>query len=146
MIDWRLLVLIGGMTAFGQAMVVTRTDEFLSTLVVKLLGGLGPYGILAGFFSLTVALSQPLSNAAAALTVLPVALSTAEAIGANPRAFAVTVTLAASASFITPLEPSCLLVYPAGHYRFSDFVKVGWPLTVLVMILVMSLVPALWKM
>ena len=62
------------------------------------------------------------------------------------RAFAVVVTLAASASFITPLEPSCVLVYPAGHYRFGDFVKVGFPLTLVVMFIVLTLVPLVWPL
>ncbi|PYV01596.1 MAG: potassium transporter TrkA, partial [Acidobacteria bacterium] len=118
----------------------------LAALIVNFVGNFGPMGLLAAFFVLTVVLSQPLSNAAAALAVLPTALATAEKIGANPRAFAVVVTLAASASFITPLEPSCVLVYPAGHYRFGDFVKVGFPLTLVVMFVVLTLVPLVWPL
>ncbi|PYV17055.1 MAG: potassium transporter TrkA [Acidobacteria bacterium] len=145
-IDWRLLVMIGAMTAFGQAMVRTGADVFLAGLMVRVSSWFGPYGILAGFFVLTVALSQPLSNAAAALAVLPIAVATAERIGANPRTFAVVVTMAASASFITPLEPSCVLVYPAGRYRFIDFVKVGAPLTLVTMVVVLGLVPFFWPL
>ena len=146
LIDWRLLIVIGAMTAFGQAMITTGADKFLAALIVNFVGNFGPMGLLAAFFVLTVVLSQPLSNAAAALAVLPTALATAERIGANPRAFAVVVTLAASASFITPLEPSCVLVYPAGHYRFGDFVKVGFPLTLVVMFVVLTLVPLVWPL
>jgi len=146
LIDWRLLIVIGAMTAFGQAMIATGADKLLAGLIVNVMGNFGPTGLLAGFFALTVALSQPLSNAAAALAVLPTALATAERVGANPRAFAVVVTLAASASFITPLEPSCVLVYPAGHYRFGDFVKVGFPLTLVVMFVVLTLVPLVWPL
>ncbi|PYV38702.1 MAG: potassium transporter TrkA [Acidobacteria bacterium] len=126
LIDWRLLIVIGAMTAFGQAMITTGADKFLAALIVNFVGNLGPMGLLAAFFVLTVVLSQPLSNAAAALAVLPTALATAERIGANPRAFAVVVTLAASASFITPLEPSCVLVYPAG--LVLTLVPLVWPL------------------
>jgi di/tricarboxylate transporter len=146
LIDWRLLVLIGAMTAFGQAMVRTGADVFLADQVVAALRSFGPRGVLAGFFVLTVALSQPLSNAAAALAVLPIALATAERLGANPRTFAVVVTLAASASFITPLEPSCVLVYPAGHYRFRDFVTVGSLLTLVVMVIVLGMAPIFWPL
>ncbi len=146
LIDWRLLIVIGAMTAFGQAMITTGADKFLAALIVNFVGNFGPMGLLAAFFALTVVLSQPLSNAAAALAVLPTALATAEKVGANPRAFAVVVTLAASASFITPLEPSCVLVYPAGHYRFGDFVKVGFPLTLVVMFVVLTLVPLVWPL
>jgi di/tricarboxylate transporter len=146
LVDWRLIVLIGGMTAFGQAMVNTGTDKFLADLVVDAAGRFGPRGLLAGFYLLTVALTQPLSNAAAALTVLPVALATADRAGSDPRAFAVVVTLAASASFMTPLEPSCVIVYPAGRYRFIDFLRVGTPLTLVAMIVVLALVPLIWKL
>lgn len=146
LVNWRLLLLIGGMTSFGQAMVNTGTDRFLADLIIKATGPLGAYGILAGFFILTVALTQPLSNAAAALAVLPIALATAESLGANLRTFAVVVTLAASNSFITPLEPSCILVYPAGRYRFSDFVKAGGALTILAMIIILTMVPLIWPL
>ncbi len=144
LIEWRLLIMIGGMTAFGQALVATGADKFLADLIVKTSGFFGPHGILMGFFVLTVALSQPLSNAAAALAVLPVAVASAESLGANPRAFAVAVTMAASASFMTPFEPSCVLVYPAGRYRFLDFIKVGLPLTLVFMAVVLIMVPLIW--
>jgi di/tricarboxylate transporter len=146
LVDWSLLVMIAAMTAFGQAMVRTGADTFLAGQVLRVSGVLGPYGVLAGLFVLTVALSQPLSNAAAALAVLPIAVATAERLAVNPRTFAVVVTMAASASFITPLEPSCVLVYPAGRYRFVDFVKVGTPLTLVVMVVVLGLVPFFWPL
>ena len=75
-----------------------------------------------------------MSNQAAALVVLPVAIKTALAVGLNPRPFAVAVTLAASSSFLTPLEPACVLVYTPGRYRFFDFVKIGSILTVIVFV------------
>ena len=87
-----------------------------------------------------------MSNAAAALVVLPVALSTATQLELNPRTFAVLITLSASLSFIAPLEPACLLVYGPGKYRFLDFVKSGLPLTVLAFIILMLLVPMLWPL
>ncbi len=145
-IDWRLLILIGGMTAFGVAMEKTGTAEFLSGLIVNLLLPLGVHGILAGFFVLTILLTQPMSNAAAALVVLPVAIKTAEVLGSNPRTFAIGVMLAASISFIAPLEPSCILVYGPGKYRFMDFVKVGLGLTVLLCVVVLTLLPYFWPL
>ena len=74
---------------------------------------------------LTMALTRPLSNAAAVLVVLPVAISTAIQLDVKPRSLAVLVALSASLSFITPFEPACLLVYGPGGHRFSDFVKSG---------------------
>lgn len=124
-IDWRLLILIGGMTAFGTAMEKSGAASFLARGIVGLLEPQSPLVILAGFAVLTILLTQPMSNAAAALVVLPVALSTAATLGADPRSFAIGIMLAASISFIAPLEPSCILVYSPGKYRFVDFVRVG---------------------
>jgi di/tricarboxylate transporter len=143
-IDWRLLILIACMISFGLAMEKTRADQYLADLIVKGTGQYGPVAVLAGFFLMTVALTQPMSNQAAALVMLPIAIKTALALGLNPRTFAVTVTYAASCSFLTPLEPACVLVYTPGRYRFLDFVKVGTVLTVAVFAIVIWLVPLFW--
>jgi len=145
-IDWRLLILIGGMTAFGIAMEKTGTAEFLAKWIVHFLEPLGPKGIMAGFFVLTILLTQPMSNAAAALVVLPVAINTAETLHVNQRTFAIAIMLAASVSFITPLEPSCILVYGPGKYRFTDFVKVGVWLTLILVVVIFFAVPAFWPL
>lgn len=145
-IDWRLLILIGGMTAFGVAMEKTGAAEFVAKGIVQWLEPLGAKGVMAGFFVLTIALTQPMSNAAAALVVLPVALSSAEALGVNQRTFAISIMLAASVSFITPLEPSCILVYGPGKYRFVDFVKTGIWLTLILVVVVFFAVPHFWPL
>ncbi len=145
-IDWRLLILIGGMTAFGVAMEKTGTAEYLSQLILQVFSPLGVHGILAGFFIVTILLTQPMSNAAAALVVLPVAITTAELIGCEPRTFAIAIMLAASISFIAPLEPSCILVYGPGKYRFMNFVKVGLGLTLVLSVLVLSLLTVFWPL
>ena len=138
-VDWRLLVLIGGMTAFGTAMDKTGAASYLAGLIVNWFEPFGILAILGGFFVLTIVLTQPMSNAAAALVVLPVAISAAQKLGANERTFAIAIMLAASVSFITPFEPSCILVYGPGKYRFIDFVKVGLGLTAVLTIAVLSL-------
>lgn len=145
-IDWRLLILIGGMTAFGLAMQKTGAAEFLASGIVRYLHPLGLPTVIFGFFVLTILLTQPMSNAAAALVVLPVALSAAQTLGVNPRTFAVGIMLAASISFVTPLEPSCILVYGPGKYRFKDFVKTGLGLTILLVFLVLILLPVFWPL
>ena len=101
---------------------------------------------MAGFIVLTILLTQPMSNAAAALVVLPVALKAAERLGANPHTFAIAVMLSASLSVMTPFEPSCLLVYAPGKYRFRDFLKVGFGLTVVLFAVMVLLIPVFWKM
>ena len=144
LIDWRLIVLIACMISFGTAMEKTGADKYLAGMINVYFGQYGAFALLAGFFALTVALTQPMSNQAAALVVLPVAVQTAVALGLNPRTFAVAVTYAASCSFITPLEPACVLIYTPGRYRFFDFVKVGTILTIAVFFIVMWLVPIFW--
>jgi di/tricarboxylate transporter len=145
LIDFRLLVLIACMMSFGVAMEKTGADKYLAGLIQTYFGEYGATAVLAGFFILTVALTQPMSNQAAALVVLPVAVKTAVILGLNPRTFAVAVTYAASCSFLTPLEPACVLVYTPGRYRFFDFVKIGSLLTVIVFIVVILLVPLIWR-
>ncbi len=144
LIDFRLLVLIACMMSFGVAMEKTGTDVFLAGLIQHYFGAYGPSAILAGFFLLTVLMTQPMSNQAAALVVLPVAVKAAIGLGLNPRTFIVAVTYAASFSFITPLEPACVLVYTPGRYRFMDFVKIGTILTIIVFTVSMLLVPLFW--
>lgn len=145
-IDLRLLLLIGGMTAFGTAMEKTGAAAMVAQWVVAWLSPLGPLMVLAGFFVLTIALTQPMSNAAAALVVLPVAMNAARTMGASERTFAIAIMLAASISFITPLEPSCTLVYGPGRYRFMDFVKVGGGLTLVLIPVVLLFIPIFWSL
>lgn len=145
-IDWRLLVLIGGMTSFGTAMSKTGADLFLADAIVTFLEPMGTRFILAGFMILTVVLTQPMSNAAAAMVVLPIALKTAEALQVNERTFAIAVILSASISMITPFEPACLLVYGPGRYRFIDFLKIGGILTLILVALIIYVIPTFWPL
>ncbi|HNF67929.1 MAG TPA: SLC13 family permease [Chitinophagales bacterium] len=145
-IEWKLLVLIAGMTAFGTAMANSGADKYLAGLIVDWFGGMGPMGIMAGFMVLTVLLTQPMSNAAAALVVLPVALEAAHTLDVNPLTYAVAVMLSASVSLITPFEPSCILVYGPGKYKFGDFFKVGGILTLILMVIIYLTVPITWPL
>ncbi len=145
LIDFRLLVLIACMISFGTAMEKTGADVYLADFIKTHFEQYGSTAVLAGFFALTVFLTQPMSNQAAALVVVPVAVQTAVLLGLNPRTFAVAVTYAASFSFVTPLEPACILVYTPGRYKFMDFVKVGTILTIIVFIVSIILVPIFWK-
>lgn len=146
LIDFRLLVLIACMMSFGVAMENTKADVYLAGLIEHYFAQYGATAVLAGFFLFTVLLTQPMSNQAAALVVLPVAIKTAVALGLNPRTFIIGVTYAASFSFITPLEPACVLVYTPGRYRFMDFVKIGSILTIIVFVVSITLVPVFWPL
>jgi di/tricarboxylate transporter len=145
-IDWRLLVMIGGMFAFGAAMEKSGAAAWLAGGIITHVSPHGSYAVLASFFVVTILLSMPMSNQAAALVVLPVAIHVATQLGMNPRALVMGVAFAASCSFLTPLEPACLLVYGPGRYRFGDFARVGFPLTILMFVIAMLLLPVFWPL
>lgn len=141
-IDWRVLIVIGGMTAFGAAMRESGTANWLA-------GGIqsafeSPRMVLAGFILLTMFLTQTMSNAAAALVVLPVAMQTADTLNVSGQTYAIAVMLGASSSFVAPFEPACILVSGPGKYRFSDYVKAGLGLTLIMAFLVWFFVPIIW--
>jgi di/tricarboxylate transporter len=143
-VRWKVLILIASMLALGTAMELTGAAAFLADQIVLVAGRSGPFWLLSAFFALTVLLTQPMSNQAAAAVVLPVAVRTADQLALNPRSFAIIIALAASCSYLTPLEPACLLVYGPGRYRFWDFLKVGALPTALIYVLCILLVPVLW--
>lgn len=145
-VEWKAIILIGCMLSLGVAMEKTGAARYLSSLIVEGIGLANPLYLLAGFFVLTVVLTQPMSNQAAAIVLLPIALQTANQIQVNPRTFAMMIAVAASCSYITPLEPSCVMVYGAGRYRFADFLKVGSLLTLLIFVIAMLLVPIVWPL
>ena len=136
------LIVIGGMTAFGAAMRESGTANWLA-------GGIqsafeSPRMVLAGFILLTMFLTQTMSNAAAALVVLPVAMQTADTLNVSGQTYAIAVMLGASSSFVAPFEPACILVSGPGKYRFSDYLKAGLGLTLIMAFLVWFFVPIIW--
>jgi di/tricarboxylate transporter len=145
-LEWKVLILIACMLSLGIAMQTTGTAEFLAERLVSLVGGWNPLWLLSGFFILTVLLTQPMSNQAAAAVIIPLALQTAVELNLNPRTFAMMIAVAASTSYMTPLEPACLMVYGPGHYRFVDFFKVGGLLTLIIYLLAIGLVPLIWPL
>ena len=145
-VEWKAIILIGTMLGLGAAMEHTGTAKYLAGQIVSLTGDANPLWLLTGFFALAVLLTQPMSNQAAAIVVLPVAIQTALQPGLNPRTFAMMIAVAASCSYLTPLEPSCLMVYGPGRYRFMDFFKFGSVLTLLIYGISIALVPIVWPL
>lgn len=144
-IDFRLLILIAGMSALGTAMTKSGAAAWISGALIEHVSPYGLQAVMAGLIVLTVFLTQPLSNAAAAMVVLPLALDAAAKLGVDPRPFVVAVMLSASVSLVTPFEPSCILVYTPGRYRFSDFFRTGFLLTALLMVVLVLMIPLFWK-
>lgn len=145
-VEWKVLILIGSMLGVGIALEHTGAATYLAGLIVTTFGHANPIWMLSGFFLLTMLLTQPMSNQAAAAVVVPIAIQTALQLGLNPRAFTVMIAVGASCSFLTPLEPSCLMVYGPGRYRFLDFLKVGFLLTVFIYLIAILIVPLIWKL
>ncbi|QBF26300.1 SLC13 family permease [Pseudomonas tructae] len=141
-IHWQSLVLIVGMLPFALALQKTGGIALAVHGLVQMLGSAGPYVILASLFTITAIIGLFISNTATAVLMAPVAISTAEQLGASPYPFAMIVALAASAAFMTPVSsPVNTLVLGPGQYRFADFVKIGVPFTVLVMVVSVIMVP-----
>ncbi len=146
-IEWRLVFLVAGMLPLGIAMVKTGAAAVMSHWLVALLGPLGPVALLAGLMVLTISLSQAMKGAAVATVMIPIAVQSAQQMGVDPRALAMGVTLATSMAFVTPLgHPVNILVMGEGGYEFRDFFKVGLPLTLLLLVVVMLLLPVFWPL
>ncbi|MBT8768184.1 SLC13 family permease [Metapseudomonas boanensis] len=146
-IHWPTLILIVGMLPFAHALQQTGGIDLAVKGLVAVLGGAGPYAMLASLFIVTALIGLFISNTATAVLMAPVAIATAQQLGTSPYPFAMIVALAASAAFMTPVSsPVNTLVLGPGQYRFGDFVKVGVPFTLLVMIVSVFLVPLIFPL
>ncbi|MCO6058386.1 SLC13 family permease [Pseudomonas sp. MOB-449] len=146
-IHWPTLILIVGMLPFAQALQQTGGIDLAVKGLVAVLGDLGPYAMLACLFIVTALIGLFISNTATAVLMAPVAIATAQQLGMSPYPFAMIVTLAASAAFMTPISsPVNTLVVGPGQYRFGDFVRIGVPFTLLVMIVSVFMVPLVFPL
>jgi len=141
-ISWKSLVLIVGMLPFSVALQRTGGVDLAANAMLDVFGGATPRLVLAALFTVTAVLGMFVSNTATAVLMAPVALAIAKDLGASPYPFAMTVALAASAAFMTPISsPVNTLVVGPGGYGFGDFVRVGVPFTLLVLGVTVLLVP-----
>jgi len=141
-IDWKTIILIVGMLPFATALERTGGVDLMANGIVAVIGGAGPYAILACLFAITALLGMFISNTATAVLMAPVAIAVAHELQASPYPFVMIVALAASTAFITPVSsPVNSLVVTPGNYNFGDFVRVGAPLAVIVLIVSVLLVP-----
>jgi di/tricarboxylate transporter len=144
-IDWRTVFLVGGMLSLGFAMENSGTAQLLADTLLGLLGDYGPIGLLAGIYILSALITQPLSNAAAVVLIVPIAIDTALGLGVNHLTFTMAVVIGAATSFLTPVgHKANVLVFGPGGYRFSDYTRVGALLTVALFIVSMIFLPILW--
>lgn len=146
-IEWKAVFLIAGMLPLGLAMEKTGAATFIANQVIDLVGAYGPYAVMTALFLLTSAASQIMPSAASAVLIAPIAIQAANVEGLSPPALAMTVAVAASASFMSPIgHPSNILVMGPGGYRFGDYLRVGIPLTVVVLLVTLLVLPLKWPL
>lgn len=141
-IHWQSLILIVGMLPFSLALQRTGGVEIAARALLDMLDGASPRLVLAVIFAVTGALGLFISNTATAVLMAPVALAVASALDASPYPFAMTVAMAASAAFMTPVSsPVNTLVVGPGSYRFGDFVRIGVPFALITLVACVTLIP-----
>ena len=144
-IHWSSLVLIVGMMPFSLALQKTGGVSVIVELMLNLVGGMGKHWILISLFILTAVVGLFISNTATAILIAPIAITMAHQLNLSPMPFAMVVAIAASAAFMTPVSsPVNTMVFGPGGYKFADFVKVGVPFTLLVMLVSVFLIPLLF--
>ncbi|MDY6797799.1 MAG: SLC13 family permease [Pseudomonadota bacterium] len=145
-VDLPVLVVIAASFALGNAMSVTGAAEWVASGLLGLFGPLTPWLALALIYVLTTLFTEMITNNAAAVLMFPIALALSEQLGVSFLPFAVAVMFAASASFMTPLGyQTNLMVYGPGRYRFTDYIRIGAPLSLIVACVAVGLIPLVWS-
>lgn len=141
-IDWRVILLLAGIIPLGIALQKTGGAVLAADQLIKLVGHYGPTATLAAVYLMTSTLTEFMSNNASAVLLVPIAIATADSLGVDPKPFLIAVAFAASTSFATPISyQTNTMVYTAGNYRFSDFVKIGMPLNLIFLVTATLLIP-----
>ncbi len=144
-VEWRTIVLVGGMFPLGLAMEKSGAAGLVSSLIADTLGTLGPHVTMIGITLIALLLTQSLHGAAVAVIMIPVALDTAGLLGVEPKAFAVAVIVGAAATYLLPEgHPAPLMVQGPGSYATRDYLKFGTGLVVITLAVVAVLVPLMW--
>ena len=146
-IDWRAVFLIAGMIPLGIAMQTSGAANFIATGVISRLGEYGILVVMASLFILTNLTSQVMPNAVVAVLMAPIAINTAGDLGVSPYTLMMVIAIAASAAFMSPVaHPANILIMSPGGYRVNDFIRIGLPLTIVVMIIALIIVPVFWPL
>lgn len=146
-IEWKAVFLIAGMLPLGTALDNTGAARLLAEGVVGTLGPFGPHAVLFGLLAITFIGTSIIPTAALVVLMVPIALKTAASLGISPYALMMGIAMAASSSFTSPIShPANVLVMGPGGYRFIDYIKVGLPLTLVVLIVLMIVLPIFWPL
>lgn len=143
--DWSIVVLMAGLMPLGIAINQSGAAEFIISNSLAYFEQFGPHVILAILYLMALLLAETMSNSAAAVLLTPLAMSTARLMDTDPTPFLIAVTFSASTSFITPIGyQTNTMVYAAGGYKFTDFIKVGMPLNLIFWVLGVIFIPIFW--
>ncbi len=146
-IDWKSVFLIAGMLPLGVALEKSGAASLVAENVIALLGPYGPQAILFGMLVITFVATSIIPTAALVVLMVPIALKTSVGLGISPYPLMMGIAMAASSSFTSPIShPANVLVMGPGGYRFVDYVKVGVPLTLLILVVLMVTIPILWPL
>ena len=146
-VDWRTVFLVAGMLPLGLAMELTGTARLLADVILEVFEPYGARAALAGIYLLAALITQPMSNAAAIVLIVPIALDTADGLDANYKTFTMAVVIGAATSFLSPVgHKANVLVFGPGGYKFTDYARVGAILTVLLLIVSMIFLPIFWPL
>jgi di/tricarboxylate transporter len=146
-VDWKSIVLIAGMLPMAIALEKVGLVALAADGLAASFGRMSPMVVMAGLFLVTSLFTQVLSNTATTVLIAPIALAAAQNMNLQPQAFLMAVAIAASMAFASPVaSPVNTLVMGAGHYRFSDYIKVGMPLIFLSMLITVLVLPLLWPL
>ena len=146
-IEWKAVFLIAGMLPLGTALDKTGAARILAEGVVGVLGPFGPLAVLFGLMAITFIATSIIPTAALVVLMVPIALKTAASLGISPYGLMMGIAMAASSSFTSPIShPANVLVMGPGGYRFIDYIKVGAPLTLVVMIILLVTIPIFWPL
>jgi di/tricarboxylate transporter len=146
-VEWRAIFLIAGMLPLGTAMQTSGTANLLAEGMLSLAAPLGPWGVIIGLYLVTAAATMIIPTAALVVLMVPIALKASAAMGISPHTVIMAIAIAASASFTSPIShPANLLVMGPGGYRFSDYLKTGVPLTILIAIVALLVLPWVWPL
>lgn len=144
-IEWRPIFLIAGMLPLGVAMQDTGAANYVAENMVALIGHWGPWAVIIGLYLLTTFATMVVPTAALVVLMAPICIKSSAEMGISPYATMMAVAMAASASFTSPIShPANILVMGPGGYRFIDYMKLGIPLTLVVMVVVLLLLPIFW--